>query len=120
MRRPNRYLWFAVSIAAGLALGLVYGWVVNPVKYVDTPPSNLRADYKADYALMTAEIYAADKDLTLASYRLTRLGEETPLRAVQQAILTGRELGYSEDDIALLAALAEALEALPPTAGGTP
>ncbi len=44
--RSKRYLWFMVSILVGLALGVIYGWVINPVQYVDTPPSNLRADYK--------------------------------------------------------------------------
>jgi len=120
LTRSKRYLWFAVSILVGLALGVVYGWVINPVQYVDTPPSNLRADYKADYTLMVAEIYAADNDLTLASYRLTRLGDLTPLRSVQQAIITGQQLDYSEHDISLLAKLAETLQALTPTAGGTP
>lgn len=120
MVRSKRYLWFMVSILVGLAFGVIYGWVINPVQYVDTPPSNLRADYKADYALMVAEIYAADGDLTLASYRLTRLGDETPLRSVQQAIITGQQLGYSEYDIGLLGKLAEALQALTPTPGGTP
>ncbi len=44
---------------------------------------------------MVAEIYAADGDLTLASYRLTRLGDETPLRSVQQAIITGQQLAIA-------------------------
>lgn len=120
MRRSRRYLWFAVSILAGLAAGIYYGWLINPVQYVDTPPSNLRADYKADYALMAAEIYAADGDLTMASYRLTWLGEVTPLRAVQQAIITGQELGYTEKDIELLANLGDALQKIQPTPVGTP
>lgn len=120
MARSKRYLWFGISILIGLVLGVIYGWLINPVQYVDTPPSNLRADYKADYALMVAEIYATDRDLTLASYRLTRLGDETPLRSVQQAIITAQQLGYSEQDTGLLAKLAEALQALTPAPGGTP
>lgn len=106
-----------VSILVGLALGIAYGWMVNPVQYVDTPPSNLRADYKADYALMVAEIYAADGDLTLASYRLSRLGEESSLVSVQNAIDTAGELGYGEGDMILLSNLAEKLQGTAPTAG---
>ncbi len=120
MADSKRYLWFMVSILVGLGLGILYGWVINPVQYVDTPTSNLRDDYKADYALMVAEIYASDSDLTLASYRLARLGEDTSLRAVQNAIVTGKQLGYTERDMSLLADLAEKLQTLEPTPGATP
>ena len=40
--------WFKISIAAiiGVILGLVYGWVINPIQYTDITPNILRADYR--------------------------------------------------------------------------
>lgn len=110
MTGSKRYFWFVISILVGIGLGIFYGWVINPVQYVDTPTSNLREDYKADYALMVAEIYASDGDLTLASYRLTRLGEETSLKAIQNALETGKTLGYDERDLSLLEDLQQKLQ----------
>jgi hypothetical protein len=50
----SRWTRFLIAIAVGLALGLLYGWVLSPVKYVDTTPNTLRADYQTDYVLMVA------------------------------------------------------------------
>ena len=49
-----RWFLFFLSIALGLAAGLYYGWVINPVEYVNTTPDTLRVDYQADYVLMVA------------------------------------------------------------------
>lgn len=89
---------------------MLYGWLVNPVRYVDTAPDMLRADYKADYVLMVAEVYAGDGDLAMAQFRLSRLGGGTPLQIVQTAMLTAGDLGYSEPDLAKIKRLFEALQ----------
>ncbi len=121
MGRTKRFIWFGVMIILGILAGLGYGWMMNPVRYIDTGPDTLRSDYKADYVLMVAETYSADQNLPLAQFRLGRLGGSTPLRPVQEAILTAQQLGYNENDMAMLARLAEALQGgdtVPP--GGTP
>ena len=33
-----------IALAIGIALGLVYGWVVEPVEYTDVTPEVLRED----------------------------------------------------------------------------
>jgi hypothetical protein len=48
-----RWLTFLLAIAIGAAAGLYYGWVINPIRYIDAAPDSLRSDYKADYVLMT-------------------------------------------------------------------
>ena len=55
--------WLPPLILAiiGIALGLLYGWVIEPVKFVDTTPASLRADYQTDYVLMVAEAYRSDQ-----------------------------------------------------------
>lgn len=105
-------------VLLGAVAGMFYGWVVNPIRYVDTAPDSLRQDFKADYVLMTAEIFAREGSLPLAVIRLERLGFSSPLRAVQEAILAGQQLGYPPRDMELLGRLAEALTPSPsPTAG---
>ncbi|HSL45503.1 MAG TPA: hypothetical protein VK897_18860, partial [Anaerolineales bacterium] len=65
-----RRIGFIIAILIGLAGGLYYGWVVNPVNYVDTTIDTLRPDYQTDYVLMVAEAYHANLDLDLAARRL--------------------------------------------------
>jgi hypothetical protein len=115
--RQKRVVWFFIMIALGAAAGLVYGWVINPVKYVDTSPASLRRDYQADYVLMVAEIYAGDGNLEQANRRLVMLSSQPPARVVADAQLTARELGYAAADKDLLDRLAQALKQ---SGGGQP
>lgn len=103
-------------ILIGAVFGIVYGWLINPVRYVDTDPNSLRQDYKADYVLMVAEIYADEQSIPLAYVRLEQLGASTPLRAVQEAIVVGQQLGYSPSDMQLLGSLSEAMSSMQPVA----
>ncbi len=116
--RRARWIAFLFAIAVGLGLGLYYGWVVSPVDYVDTAPNTLRADYKADFVLMTAEAYQADGDLEAARRTLALLGED-PVTAVQQALDFGAEHGYTSQDLFVLQELLSALQAQQPAEGGS-
>jgi hypothetical protein len=106
-----RWFLFLVMLSIGAALGLVYGWVINPVQYVDTPPAALRIDFKSDYVLMVAEAYQADGDLDLAARRLALLGDSPPAELVQEAMVWGSQAPYSEGDMDLLTRLASDLQA---------
>ena len=116
----SRQVWFFVVILVGVALGLAYGWIINPVKYVDTSPDTLRADYKTDYVLMVAEAYHKENDVALAVRRLAFLGNISPLESVQQAVVLARQAGYSSQDIGLMVALTQVLETWTPGSQGTP
>ncbi len=76
MYRVIRFVVFLLAIFIGLLAGIYYGWVANPVRYVDTSPDALRYDYKADYVLMVAEIYQQEDNISLAAHRLALLGDE--------------------------------------------
>ena len=106
-----RWLTFLLAIAMGAAAGLYYGWVVNPIRYVDAAPDSLRFDYKADYVLMTAEAYRADGNLELALERLTMLGGNSPAENVALATVFAVKAGYGEADLALMQNLADAIHA---------
>jgi hypothetical protein len=117
----SRWLRFLIVILIGIALGLLYGWVIDPVDFVDTPPNTLRADYKADYVLMVAEIYGSDHNAEQAVMRLTFLGDPSPVDSVENALIFAVDAGYAAVDLRLLRDLSDALAPLvPPTEGDSP
>ncbi len=111
--RGRRILLFVIMIAVGAGLGLLYGWVINPVKYENTSPSMLRADYQTDYVLMVAEIYRADQNLEQASRRLSLLSDLPPARIVAEAAITAKQLSYSPSDLQVIDDLVRALQKVP-------
>jgi hypothetical protein len=100
-----RWISFLVAILVGIGIGLIYGWAINPVEYIDTAPNSLRQDYKTDYVLMVAEAYQVEDNLALAVRRLALLGGEVPEAIVQQGLLEGARLGYPAQDLALMQTL---------------
>ena len=106
----SRWIRFFIVLILGFGIGLLYGWLINPVEYVDTNPDALRVDYKTDYVLMVAEAYQADKDLDSAIERLTFLGFEPPEDLVEMAMDFGVQGGYSQTDLGLLRFLGDALQ----------
>ena len=113
----SRWFRFILAIMVGVVLGALYGWLVSPVKYVETAPDSLKVDYKTDYVLMVAEAYHGDADLSLAVHRLALLGKDDPAEIVQDALVFA-EAHYTEADIAQIRALSDALEAQTPTIEG--
>lgn len=107
--RLKRFAFFILAILAGIALGLIVGWEIAPVRYTNTGPHTLRQDYKTDTVLMVAEIYQQEGDIAMAMARLATLGDKTPDAVTQDAIAYAQEVGYSPDDLALLLNLAEDL-----------
>ena len=107
-------------MALGLLLGLWYAWQVSPVRYVNTTPDLLRQDYRDDYVLMVAEVYAADHDLGLAVQHLARLGAGDMGAGVRASAARYTAAGYAEADLRMLYALASDLEQLLGPAGGAP
>lgn len=106
----SRWIAFLLSILVGLAIGLYYGWVVSPVKYVDTTPDTLRVDYKTDFVLMVAEIYQADNSPENAIRNLSLLGDEASVALTEQAFDYAQTHGYGQSDLNLLTHLREGLQ----------
>jgi hypothetical protein len=108
----GRWIRFFIAILVGVGLGLLYGWVISPVEYVDTSPDTLRIDYKTDYVLMVAEAFQGDNDLALALRRLALLGGQPPVDLVQQALLFGQANGYIDADLERMQFLLNAIQVL--------
>jgi hypothetical protein len=111
--RSNRLRWLFLLLAllTGIGLGLAYGWYIDPVDYFDLTPDTLRADYKADYVLMTAEAYRLEQDPGLAARRLAVFGSQSPSAIAASGLEYARANSFSDEDIALMQELVTALQA---------
>lgn len=72
-----------------------------------------------DYVLMAAESYQQHQNLEYTTSQLVLLGEEHPLRYIQKAIIVAEELNYSNEDIEILASLAQVYQ-MPESTDETP
>jgi len=105
----SRWVRFFVVLFIGFGIGLLYGWFVDPVDYVDTFPDTLREDYKADYVLMVAEAYQFEQDIDLAIERLAYLSPTPPVSLVENAMFFAVQSGYTPADLGLLRNFSDAL-----------
>ena len=103
--KHTRLFGFLFVILLGLAAGLSYGWILNPAEVRNTSLDSLRSDYQADYVLMVAEIFAVDQDLPSAIQLLKHVSLVDPSRAVKEALVTGQQLNYSNQEMLTLAGL---------------
>jgi len=109
--KTNRWIFIFLALITGVGLGLVYGWAIDPVEFFDLTPDTLRADYKTDYVLMTAEAYRLDQDPGLAARRLAIFGAQSPSAIASDALSYARNNGFSDADIALLQEFVTAMQA---------
>ena len=113
--------WFKISIAAiiGVILGLVYGWVINPIQYTDITPHNLRADYRADYVLMVAEAHQSEQNSEISARRLAILGSD-PVQIVSSALDFAVSNHFTQNEVLLLQGLLTAMQTYQPQAINAP
>lgn len=108
MRSGGGVLFF-VFLLLGLAAGLYYAWVINPVEYVETAPASMRADYQADYLTLVALAYASTGDLDRARTRLALIPDPDPAGTLSQLAQIRLAAGRPEKEARSLAMLAAAL-----------
>ena len=108
--------WIKIIIAAiiGIALGLIYGWVIQPVEYTDVTPNILRADFRADYVLMVAEAHQSEQDPESSARRLAILGSESPAQIVTTTLDYATKNGFTQNEIILLQGLLTAMQTYQP------
>jgi len=111
-----------LGILAGVSAGLLYGWVVQPIRIVDTSPASLRSDFQDEYVALIAVAHAATGDLPRTLARLALLpavGSEDHIAALAQARLAA---GRPSAEVQALAALAAELSSgrPSPTIGPSP
>lgn len=104
-----RWILFLLMVLLGAAGAAAYGWLVHPVQARNSQLSDLRADYKADYVLMVAEVYKTDANMEQALGYLLRLNDKDPLVPVRNAIKAATKLEYSLPELDALADLERAV-----------
>jgi hypothetical protein len=120
MKSERRGSWYLLTGAVlGVAMGLIYSWVISPVKYVDAPPYALRADYKEEYRLLVALAYMYSHDLVRARDRLVQLKDDNPAQSVAMQAQRALAEGLPVEEVQALSLLATALSReVAPTSSG--
>jgi hypothetical protein len=107
-RRSAGGAWFLLTgFVLGLALGLVYALVFNPVEYVDMSPSTLRSQDKDSYRAMIAQAFQSDGNLARARQRLALLKDGSGsqnLASQAQRLLAVNAADANAQALAILAA----------------
>jgi hypothetical protein len=106
----RRLPWeIVLALLAGLGFGLVYSWLISPVRVIDSEPITLRADFKDQYRLAIAASFTGTGSLARAEARLSLLGDADPIGALnaqaQRMLAEGDPVSAEK-----VAALASALE----------
>ena len=99
-----------LALLAGLGLGLLYSWVISPVRVVDSAPIALRPDFKDQYRSAIAAAFKSTGNLERARARLGLLGDANPIEALNaqaQRMLASGDFQEADEVAALASALAQ-------------
>ena len=111
----TRFPWEVIpALVLGLALGLLYAWMLSPVRVVDSAPKALRADFKEQYRAVIAAAYAANGDLPRAEARLALLADADSTAVLAAQAQRAQSSGDTLQSFQL-AQLASALQETDPT-----
>ena len=106
----NRLYPILFGLVLGIALGLLYGWVIQPVEIIESTPDTLRDDYRTDLILMIAEAYEHEADLELALQRFQRLQLEPAVVTLETVITYANDHNFKVLEIQLINNLLSDLE----------
>ena len=109
MNRPPELLILLGSVAIGLAIGLAYAWLLDPVELYNTTPPVLRVDYRHDWIRLAALGYVADGDLQRAETRLASFGPEDLQPALAALLESYASQGQTAEVMRPLSNLADRL-----------
>lgn len=121
----ERGSWYLLTgILLGVALGLLYSWVISPAEYINTPPLSLRDEYKDQYRAVIAAAYVATGDLLRAQDRLNLLQDDDPALALvaqaQRYLADGKDVLDAQAMAELASALGQVPTPLPTAVEYTP
>ncbi len=119
-RRLSTTGWLLLSLVIGLAGGLYYAWVVDPVIFTDASPARFNDRYREEYIILVSQSYAVNENWPLAQQRLaalddpeiaqtvndlleTAVRQQRPAPLLEQLAVVARQLGAEGQAIALFA-----------------
>lgn len=97
-----RYTPLIIGLLIGIALGLLYGWVFQPLDVEHTSPESLREVYRTEIILMVAEVYASEGNIERAHQRMEVFGFQSDGDLVNNAINFAKAHDFSNQEIELL------------------
>jgi uncharacterized membrane protein YccC len=110
MNEDERGNWYLLTgVVLGIILGILFAWVISPVKYVDTAPESLKDEFKDQYRVLIASAYVANGDLVRAKARLELLDEADIYLVVAEQAQQMLAEGGSVEEAQALGRLALAL-----------
>lgn len=107
-QRPPLYL--ITGLIFGLLAGLIFAWIIWPVRGADVSPASLEDSYKDQYRLMTSLAFAASGDLGRAQARMALLQDGDPVRALTTQAQLALANSATQREARALAALASAMQ----------
>lgn len=110
----NDWLALALGVVIGVAVGLFYTWLINPVEYVNTPPASLRQSYQEEYLALIAASYRATGNLERAEARLALFDLIDPAERLTE-LAQQRVAADADDNSAQALALLASDLSRPPT-----
>ena len=114
MSRKRKWIIILLAIlglAGGVAIGLWYGWMIDPVEYTDTDIAHLYPYGKDEFITMASQAYALDGDLDTARARIALLDLPDPAGAVADVAERAIAQNAPRSQIRVLAQLARAMGA---------
>lgn len=112
--------WLLLGLVLGLAAGLWYAWILNPVVFVEVSPARFSERYQAEYIILVSQSYAATGNWPQAEQRLaalddpaigqtvanlleTTMRQQEPAGVIRNLATVARQLGAETQAVALFA-----------------
>ncbi len=109
--KEKRGPWFLLTgLAAGLAAGVLFSWLVAPVQFMDTDQASLHPDFRSEYRALIAQAYLSDGDIGRAQGRLALLGDKNPVVELDNQSRQAQEAERPQREVEALAALSAGLK----------
>lgn len=109
--REQRGPWYLITgLLIGLAAGILYSWLADPVEFLDTNPASLHPDFRAEYRSLIALAYEANGDIGRARMRLALLRDEYPAAELEAQAGRAQKTGRPFREVEALAKLSSDLQ----------
>ncbi len=107
MNETRGNLYLLTGLILGIACGVIYAWVISPIRYINTEPASLSSNYQQTYLQVVAQAYAADHNFARAQERVKLFDNASPARPVAaeaQRVFAANPASAEARDLAILAA----------------
>lgn len=89
MVKPQRqgHFYLITGLVIGLLIGIFYGWVINPTRYIDITPQSLHVDFQKQYILLIAQSYQVNEDIGRSYSRILQISDPVDMDSLRTLLL---------------------------------